>query len=77
MADYPYDNPDFHFLQLRSNLVYRWEYKPGSVLYLVWSQGRTLQEEDGSFRFGDYLRELAHAAPQNDFLFKVSYAFIF
>jgi len=77
MADYPYDNPDFHFLQLRSNLVYRWEYKPGSVLYLVWSQGRTLREEDGTFRFGDYLRELAHAAPQNDFLFKVSYAFIF
>ena len=77
MEDYPYDNPDFHFLQLRSNLVYRWEYKPGSVLYLVWSQGRTLQEEEGSFRFGDYVHELARATPQNDFLFKVSYAFIF
>lgn len=77
IEDYPYDNPDFHFLQLRSNLVYRWEYKPGSVLYLVWSQGRTLREEDGSFRFGDYVRELAHAELRNDFLFKVSYAFIF
>ncbi len=77
MEDYPYDNPDFHFLQLRSNLVYRWEYKPGSVLYLVWSLGRTLQEEEGSFRFGDYVHELARATPQNDFLFKVSYAFIF
>jgi hypothetical protein len=75
--DYSYDNPDFHFLQLRSNLVYRWEYKPGSVLYLVWSQGKTLQEEDGTFRFGGYVHELVQAKAQNDFLVKVSYAFIF
>lgn len=60
---YPYDNPDFYFLQFRSNLVYRWEYKPGSVLYLVWSQGRTVQGNE--------------AVPQNDYLVKVSYAWIF
>ncbi|MPM79428.1 hypothetical protein SDC9_126461 [bioreactor metagenome] len=77
MDAYDYDNPDFHFLQFRSNLVYRWEYKPGSVLYLVWSQGRTVQGEDGSFRFKDYACDLFKAAPQNDFLIKVSYAWIF
>ncbi len=31
-------NPDFSFAQFRSNLVYRWEYRPGSELFLVWSQ---------------------------------------
>ncbi len=77
MDTYPYDNPDFYFLQFRSNLVYRWEYKPGSVLYLVWSQGRTVQGNEGVFRFRNYLGDLFEAAPQNDFLVKVSYAWIF
>jgi hypothetical protein len=77
MEQYPYDNPDFHFLQFRSNLVYRWEYRPGSVLYLVWSQGRTVHDVGGSFRFGDYFGDLFHSVPQNDFLLKVSYAWTF
>ena len=38
---YSFANPDFSFRQFRSNLVARWEYKPGSSLYVVWSQGRT------------------------------------
>jgi len=36
-TDYSFEDPDFHFLQYRSNLVFRWEYKPGSALFLVWS----------------------------------------
>jgi hypothetical protein len=40
-ADYSFNSPDFNFVQFRSNLVIRWEYKPGSELYLVWSQGNT------------------------------------
>jgi hypothetical protein len=47
------------------------------VLYLVWSQGRTLQGKDGAFRFYDYVHELAQAPPQNDFLMKLSFAKIF
>ncbi len=39
--DYTFDKPDFNFVQFRSNLVARWEYKAGSELYLVWSQGNT------------------------------------
>lgn len=39
--DYSFSKPDFNFVQFRSNLVVRWEYKPGSELYLVWSQGNT------------------------------------
>jgi len=34
VSDYAFPNPNFNFLQFRSNLVIRWEYRPGSVLYL-------------------------------------------
>jgi hypothetical protein len=40
-TDYSFASPDFNFVQFRSNLVLRWEYRPGSELYLVWSQGST------------------------------------
>lgn len=35
--NFNFTNPDFNFFQFRSNLVLRWEYKPGSQIYLVWS----------------------------------------
>ncbi|MEO1626115.1 MAG: DUF5916 domain-containing protein, partial [Bacteroidota bacterium] len=38
---YEFRNPDFRQVDFRSNLVLRWEYIPGSELYLVWSQGNT------------------------------------
>ena len=34
------DNPDFNILSFRSNAVLRWEWRPGSTLYLVWAQDR-------------------------------------
>ena len=76
-TDFSFDNPDFHFLQYRSNLVYRWEYKPGSTLFLVWSQGRTTDGSEGKFMFNEYSKKLRAASPQNDFLIKISYAIIF
>jgi hypothetical protein len=76
-TDFSFDNPDFHFLQYRSNLVYRWEYKPGSTIFLVWSQGRTTDGPEGTFMFSDYSKELRSAPAQNDFLIKISYAIIF
>jgi hypothetical protein len=41
LADYSFARPDFNFVQFRSNLVIRWEYRPGSEFYLVWSQAST------------------------------------
>lgn len=46
IPEYRFSKPDFNFVQFRSNLVVRWEYKPGSEIYLVWSQGNT---PDASF----------------------------
>jgi hypothetical protein len=74
-AAYAFANPDFSFRQFRSNLVVRWEYKPGSSLYAVWSQGRTGYDPawDGTFR-GNW-NGLWRAQPENVFLIKLSYWF--
>ena len=38
---FQFDNPDFSFIQFRTNLVFRWEYKLGSTFYFVWSHDRS------------------------------------
>ncbi len=76
-TDFSFDDPDFHFLQYRSNLVFRWEYMPGSTIFLVWSQGRTTDGPEGQFMFNKYSDQIVKTHPQNDFLIKVSYAIIF
>jgi len=75
IVDYSFGNPNFNFLQFRSNLVIRWEYRPGSVLYLVWSQGRTGFSSTGDFYFGNDMRHLFDIHPHNVFLIKFSYGF--
>jgi hypothetical protein len=67
------DDPSFNFAQLRSNLVLRWEYRPGSTAYLVWSQGRTEFSRDGRFRFDDDVSALWDAGGSNVLMLKVSY----
>jgi hypothetical protein len=44
--EYDLDRPDFAFGQFRSNLVLRWEFRPGSNLYLVWSEERSETRPD-------------------------------
>ncbi|HLO57270.1 MAG TPA: DUF5916 domain-containing protein [Bacteroidales bacterium] len=71
--DYTISNPDFNFRQYRSNLVVRWEYLPGSTLFLVWSQGRTDSASDGNFNYGNDIRDLFQKKANNVFLIKLSY----
>ena len=68
-----FGNPDFSFRQFRSNTVLRWEYSPGSVLYLVWSQGRNHSARTGQFDFDSDLRDLFGVMPDNVFMVKLSY----
>ncbi len=75
VVDYTLENPDFNFLQFRMNLVARWEYIPGSSLYLVWSQGRTEDSSVGDFSFREGMRDLFSVHPHNVFLIKFSYCF--
>jgi len=69
------DDPSFNFRSLRGNAVLRWEYRPGSVLYLVWTQQRTDQEPLGELRFGPSSRRLLDARADNIFLVKATYYF--
>ncbi|MDA3954182.1 MAG: DUF5916 domain-containing protein [Bacteroidales bacterium] len=69
-----YENDfDFNFKQFRSNLVLRWEYRPGSLLYLVWTQSKTGDENVGDFSLGNDLDELFNLHPNNVFLIKLSF----
>ncbi len=65
---------DFNFKFFNSNMVVRWEYKPGSTLFLVWSQGRDDFEPTMGSRntYGDF-KKLFNAYPRNTFLVKASY----
>ncbi len=76
MSDVSFNNPDFSFIQFRSNLVIRWEYIPGSEIFLVWSQDisqsgnpqEPLLDSLGSNIFGQQ--------PKNIFLLKATYRFV-
>ena len=72
---YSFANPDFSFRQFRSNLVARWEYKPGSSLYVVWSQGRTASVPSWNPSFQSNWDELWRTSPDDVFLVKISYWF--
>jgi hypothetical protein len=75
VPDLTISNPDYNFRQFRSNLVIRWEYLPGSTLYLVWSQGRTSSDTNGIFSYGNDVKDLFRKTPTNVFLLKFSYWF--
>jgi hypothetical protein len=72
---YSFHNPDFSFRQFRSNLVARWEYEPGSSLYVVWSQGRTGYAPQWEGSFSSNWDDLWQQRPDNVFLVKLSYWF--
>ena len=69
------DNPGgFNYKQFRSNVVFRWEYRPGSTLFVVWSQGRQQSSGvEGTRSFGGDFRDLFTLWPDNSFLVKLSY----
>ncbi|HEX8394829.1 MAG TPA: DUF5916 domain-containing protein [Longimicrobium sp.] len=70
---FPVPQPDFNFRSLRGNAVLRWEWRPGSTMYLAWQQNRSSAQPYGDFDLGRDGDELFGAAPDNVFLIKVSY----
>ena len=61
---------DFNQRSLRGNAVVRWEYRPGSALFLVWQQRRFGQIRSGEFAAGRDFEELFRIAPENVFVVK-------
>lgn len=72
---YSVNNPDFTFSQFRSNLVFRWEYRPGSQIFFVWGNERTAWKNDSQSSAGNAMSKLKDAMPNNIFLIKLSYWF--
>jgi hypothetical protein len=72
-AAFTFDNPDFSVRSLRGTAVLRWEYRPGSTVYFVWTQQRSGQDATGTFDFGRAYPALLRDRPDNIFLIKVSY----
>ena len=64
---------DFNLRSLRGNAVLRWEYRPGSTLYLAWQQDRRDLDSVGDFDFARDQTALFSAQPDNIFVLKVSY----
>ena len=77
-SPYAYDldangDPDFNVKSFRTTNVLRWEYKPGSTLFVVWQQARENDAVPGGFRFGRDVRDIFGVTPRNVFLVKLSY----
>ncbi len=72
---YSFTNPDFNVLELRSNLVLRWEYRPGAALFVVWSQGRGDNTGRDEFDLGSGFRDLMRLPATHVFLVKFTYNF--
>jgi len=64
LKDINIENPDFNVKEFKSNLVVRWEYRPGSVVFLVWSQGRSGYDPYGDFSFGRDFKSLTEIKPR-------------
>ena len=66
-------NSDFNVRSFRSNVVFRWEWRPGSTLFLVWQQNRRISETTGEpIGVGDMFRSLT-APGSNFFVVKMSF----
>jgi len=75
--DFTFDDPDFAFVQFRSNLVLRWEYIPGSEIFLVWSQDISQSGNPNDGLFTNLNDNIFGQTAQNIFLLKATYRFVF
>jgi hypothetical protein len=69
------ENPDFSRRSLRSNLVFRWEYRPGSAFFVVWQQSRNedFDDDDPDFQPTSGMFDAFGDEGDNIFLVKLSY----
>lgn len=75
-TDYSINNPNFSQVSFNSNLVLRWEYIPGSEIFLVWSQGIYGQGNSKEDLFKGINDNIFGSKPENIFLIKATYRFI-
>jgi len=66
-------NPNFDRRSLRGTAVLRWEWRPGSTAYLVWTQTRNGRAPLGRMSLGRDLGALGNLPADNTFEVKISY----
>jgi hypothetical protein len=66
-------DPDFNFRSVRGSAVVRWEFRPGSALYVVWNENRAAVAPIGDFSFNRDLRAISTAPSHDVLLVKLSY----
>ena len=72
---FSFGNPDFNYKSLRVNAVFRWEFRLGSTLYVVWTQQREDTARPGDFDLREDLSSLYGAPHDNVVMVKLSYWF--
>lgn len=72
-SEYSFEKPDFGVRELRSTLVLRWEYRPGSSVFAIWSHGQSSSDYDGNYRFGRGLSRLGEAEAEDIVMVKANY----
>jgi len=70
---FTFANPNFTNRQLIGNAVLRWEYRPGSTVFFVWTQNRSGYESTGDFDFSRERTAFFSDRPTNVFQVKVNY----
>ena len=70
---FSFADPASSFRSLRGNAVLRWEFLPGSALYVVWTQTRSDDEASGDLQLGHAVDRLLGAQADNVFLVKMTY----
>lgn len=85
-SSYP-KRDEFSFNNFNSNIVLRWEYRPGSTIFLVWSQGRDDANQINPLSpfgpspyerpIGTQISDTFNKIPNNSVLFKINYTFLY
>jgi hypothetical protein len=67
------DNPDFNTKSLRTNTVLRWEYRPGSTLFVVWNRSASDASRPGIFSAWRDIGDAFGADGSHIFMVKFNY----
>lgn len=70
---FQFGDPNFNVRNLRGNAVLRWEYRPGSAIFVVWQQQRSGFEPIGDFDTTRDIGAIFRTVPTNVFLVKATY----
>jgi hypothetical protein len=73
VVDASFGDPDFNYKSLRATAVLRWEYMPGSVVYVAWQHSRGEWAPGGRFGGFGAVGDLFRLPSDNTLLIKINY----